>query len=395
MNKKSLFLPVVALGAAGLAYSYLSSGSKSSTISSTDNTESLPKKRLKLFRITRSSPKISRALLKVLNDVDNNRLLFIEINTKSKKARDVILSQIEAIKTDEPVDDMWLADFYKQSFSRDDIIALANKKAIFYLANLEEITKIKVSARNRVAKLVGNSLSILSTRYPSMEKYVFEPMLDLYAPLKETEDLSNFGEISSGQLYRGGMPVGESNYNRLSELGIKTVINLKIEDSAVEYVAEQNNLLQREIGLHYLPMANVAPPTMQQALEFLTVVYNNDTKPVFVHCHRGADRTGIMVAVFRITQGYTASWALLEAEKYNIASSFHNYKIEFVYEFEKKWLKWKEEGKIPQDLSNFDFMNLMALDEDIPEPAVEETEEEILLEDINSDSIEENEKSEF
>ncbi len=362
MNKKSLLLPVMALGTAGLAYAYLSSTKVlEPDISLLE--EQASKKKLSIFRLKRKTTKVSRALLKILNNIDNNRLLFIEINTKSKKSRENILVQLEGLKTDVPVDDMWIADFYKQTFSRDDIIALTNKKAIFYLSNLEEVTKVKISARTTVLKMVGNSLSILSTKYPSLERYFFEPMIDIYAPLKETDGLNNLGTVAYAQLYRGGMPVGEHNYDSLADLGIKTVINLKIEDSAVEYVGEQNNLLKREIGLHYIPLPNVAAPTMQQAMEFLTIVYNTDMKPVFVHCHRGSDRTGIMAAVFRITQGYSAPWALVEAEKYNIASSFHHYKIEFVYDFEKNWIKWKSEGKIPNDLTNFDFINLMSIEE--------------------------------
>lgn len=352
MNKKSILIPVIALGATSIAINYIN---KTNLKPSEDKTI----RKRKLFNIQRSSLRIARSLSKILNNLDNNRLLFIEINTKNKKVRDIILKQLEDLKTDEPVDDMWIADFYKQTFSRDDIVALANKKAIFYLASLEEVDKVKISARTTVAKLVGNSLSKLSTRYPLLERYVFEPMLDIYSPLKETEELSNYGIVSENQLYRGGMPVGQQNYDKLVELGIKTVVNLKIEDSAVEYVAEQNSLNKRDIDLHYIPMPNISAPTMQQILEFLTLVYNDEMKPVFVHCHRGADRTGVMSAIFRITQGYSASWSLVEAEKYNIASSFHDPKIEFVYEFERKWIKWKSEGKLPENLSNFSFMKLM------------------------------------
>lgn len=308
--------------------------------------------------IKRDGSKISRTLNKALSTIDNNRLLFVEIKTKGKTSREVILKQLESLKTEEPISDIWVPEYHKQKFSRDDVIALTNKKTILYLESLEEVEKISISTGSTVAKIIGNSLSKLSTKYPSMEKYFFEPMLDIYAPLKDTDELNNFGIVKEKHLYRGGTPVGEAHYNRIAELGIKTVVNLKVEDSAVEYVNEQNNLSKRDIHLQYIPMPNIAAPTLLQGLEFLTICYNTDMMPIFVHCHRGSDRTGIMSAIFRITEGHNSSWALAEAEKYNIASNLHNHKIEFVYNFEKKWLKWKEEKKIPESLFNFDFRTL-------------------------------------
>jgi protein tyrosine/serine phosphatase len=361
LNKNEKISLALAIGVASVAYLYLKKN-ETQKIEIEDHVDTNVRKKIKLFR-TKKTSKISRSLLKVLNDLDNNRLLFIVIDTKGKKARNALLEQLETLKSETPLDEMWIADFYKQKFSLDSIVIIANKKALFYLSNLQEVEKISLSTRKTLAKIIGNSLSVLSTKYPSMEKYFFEPMLDIYAPLKETEEIGNFGIVQENILYRGSMPVGEHNYEQLAQLGIKTVVNLKIEDSAVEYVTEQNNLQKREINLHYMPLPNVAAPTILQGLEFLTLVYGSETKPVFVHCHRGADRTGIMSALFRITQGYTASWSLLEAEKYNIASSFHNHKIEYVYNFEKKWNIWKEEGKIPSNLNNFDFTKLMEEDE--------------------------------
>lgn len=361
MNKKLLLFSFFVLATAGIAFYFLLK--KNHPMKQIRFVEK-PQKKFKL-RFRKTSSKISRFLLKILNSADNNRLLFIEVSTKNKKIRENVLQQLEHLKTEEPDGDLWIADFYKQTYSRDDIIVLANKKAIYYLSTLEEVLKVKVSTRNTITKILGKSLSKLSQKYPSLERYFFEPMLDIYAPLKETEKLTNFGIVSQNQLYRGGMPVGEHTYDQLVNLGVKTVVNLKIEDSAVEFVSEQNSLMKRDITLHYLPLPNVAAPTMLQALEFLSLVYNIETKPVFVHCHRGADRTGIMAAVYRITQGHSASWSLVEAEKFNIASNFHEPKIEFVYQFEKQWLKWKEENKIPSDLTNFDFLLLVPEDDNL------------------------------
>lgn len=372
--RRKFFVPVT-LGLLGLSYYFYKKQSDNITILEEQINQEKPKKR---FAFRRTKYKISTSLNKILSTIDNNRLLFVEIKTKGRIARENILKQLEVLKTDAPVGEIWVPEFHKQKFSREDIIALTNKKTILYLVeSFEEVEKISMSTSATLAKIIGNSLSKLSLKYPSMEKYVFEPMLDIYAPLKETDELNNFGIVKENQLYRGGTPVGESHYDRIAELGIKTVVNLKVEDSAVEYVNEQNNLHKRDINLHYIPMPNVAAPTVLQGLEFLTICYNTDMKPVFVHCHRGSDRTGIVSAIFRITQGYNASWALAEAQKFNIASSFHNYKIEFVYKFEKYWLKWKEEGKIPNDLTNFDFTHLVNYLEHDNEDYKEEIETEI------------------
>jgi len=354
--KKRIILPVAAIGA-GVAIKYLKNKKKKDS----EKKEEISKPRK--IRIRKKSGKISRYLLKILNNVENNRLLFVDIKLISKKLKENFCEQLESLKTEEPVDDIWIAEY---ELHGSGIVALVNKKAIFYLANFEAIQKIRVSAKTTALKIIGNSLSRLSTRFPLIEKYLFDPMLDIYAPLKETNEISNLGIVSEKQLYRGGMPVGESNYQQLKDLGIKTVVNLKIEDSAVEYVSEQQALAKKGINIHYIPMPNVAPPTMLQTMEFLNLVYNLQTKPVYVHCHRGADRTGVMAAIFRITEGHTASWSLVEAEKFNIASKFFQHKIDFVYNFEKKWNKWKETGKVPKDLNNFDFTNLLE-DEDYPE----------------------------
>lgn len=362
MKNKS-FLFMIGITAITAFTTYHLTKNKSLLISNIETNEK-NLKRLKFLRRKRKIlPNASSYLLKIMTNLDNNRLIFVEVKAKNNSTREYLLKQLEKLKTDEPVDEMWFADFHKQSYSRTDIVALLNKKAIFYLSNFNEIAKLRVSARTTVAKLIGVSLSKLTTKFPSAEKFIFDPMLDLYAPLKETEEILNFGVVEENQLYRGGMLVGSENYDNLKEFGVKTVINLKIEDSAIEFVSEQNALLKRNILLYYIPMPNVAAPSIVQAMEFLTYVYDVYTKPVFVHCHRGADRTGVMVAIFRITQGYTAAKALLEAQKYNMASNIHVDKVNFVYDFEKKWLEWKDKGSIPNNLTNFDFLSLLSEEE--------------------------------
>jgi len=54
----------------------------------------------------------------------------------------------------------------------------------------------------------------------------------------------------------------------------------------------------------------------RKVLEFLKIVTNPQRQPVFVHCRRGADRTGVMIAVYRVVrQGWSRDAAVEEMTK--------------------------------------------------------------------------------
>jgi protein-tyrosine phosphatase len=107
--------------------------------------------------------------------------------------------------------------------------------------------------------------------------------------------IPNFSVVSPS-LMRGSQPPS-SAYPLLKEAGVKTIVNLRNEDILVAREAGE----AKRAGLNYvnIPMALFVSPTKQQFLQFLSTV--NNAGPVFVHCQKGEDRTGTMVAVYRIT----------------------------------------------------------------------------------------------
>lgn len=109
----------------------------------------------------------------------------------------------------------------------------------------------------------------------------------------------------SDTLYRGAQPTKEG-FENLKKLGVKTIVNLRDHHSDTE-------LLQAR-GLHYvsIPMDTLDIKT-QTVVDFLRVAVDPNTAPVFVHCQYGADRTGTMVAAYRmVVQDWNQDRAIRE-----------------------------------------------------------------------------------
>lgn len=93
-------------------------------------------------------------------------------------------------------------------------------------------------------------------------------------------------------LYRGGQPKAEG-FGELAAMGIKTVVNLRTTGTDRGEIASA--------GLAYERIwFRTWHPEDEDAVRFLRIVTDPDRTPVFVHCRRGADRTGMMCAVYRV-----------------------------------------------------------------------------------------------
>jgi uncharacterized protein (TIGR01244 family) len=129
-------------------------------------------------------------------------------------------------------------------------------------------------------------------------------------------ELPNFHQVDEN-LYRGAQPQ-RGGLKKLSELGIKTVINLRgeSEDTRKEQAEAE------AAGMRYfnIPMSGLGRPTDQQVERALALIDARENWPVFVHCQRGADRTGVIIAVYRILRNqWTAEQAIDEAKRFGLA----------------------------------------------------------------------------
>ena len=134
-------------------------------------------------------------------------------------------------------------------------------------------------------------------------------------PARVYPELPNFQEVNA-RLYRGAQPRA-GGLKALAALGVKTVLNLRDDDAR----AREEGREAAALGLRYfnVPISRAGRPSQERIRELMAVLDAPANQPVFVHCKRGADRTGALVAVYRITHdGWTAERALEEAESFGL-----------------------------------------------------------------------------
>ena len=115
-------------------------------------------------------------------------------------------------------------------------------------------------------------------------------------------------------LYRGAQPTAEG-LRAAEKLGVKTVIDLRA------FHTDTDEAAGTKLALEHISFKTWHPED-EDVLRFLKIVTARKNQPVFVHCQHGSDRTGMMVAIYRIAvQGWTKRDAIDEMTKGNFG--FH------------------------------------------------------------------------
>ena len=151
-------------------------------------------------------------------------------------------------------------------------------------------------------------------------------------PKFQNINIKNFGQMDE-RFYRGGQP-DEEDYKALSELGIKTIIDLR--DDSKPYAKPAAEAL----GMRYVNIAldDKKYPEAQKVEEFLKVVNDPETGKFYVHCAGGRHRTGVMGAVYRFTHdGWDYERAYAEMKEYDFYSRWgHGPMKRFVQDYWKQ-----------------------------------------------------------
>ena len=128
----------------------------------------------------------------------------------------------------------------------------------------------------------------------------------------------NAGKVSDA-LLRGAQPSAQG-LAELKKLGVTTIVDLRGNSGPVAWERAQ----AESLGMRFvnIPVRGWSAPGNAQVVEFLKLFQQDPAQKIFVHCYYGEDRTGVMVAAYRIAeQNWAADQAITEMDSFG----FHYY----------------------------------------------------------------------
>lgn len=130
---------------------------------------------------------------------------------------------------------------------------------------------------------------------------------------EDVDGVPNFAVVSE-ILSRGAQPTHDG-FCALHERGIRTVVSLRWRHDDHQALAG--------VGLNsYRLRAKQWHPETEDVVRAMKVILTPEYQPVFIHCQAGEDRTGLIVAVYRIlVDGWSVDDAIAERRAFG-ASAF-------------------------------------------------------------------------
>jgi protein tyrosine phosphatase (PTP) superfamily phosphohydrolase (DUF442 family) len=163
-------------------------------------------------------------------------------------------------------------------------------------------------------------------------------------------------EVEPGRVYRAGQMNADGFRDAHDLYGIRTVICLRDDDPDPDVArgflpgsgTVKESELCRDLGMRYVFIApdlvsrRDVPSRRPEAIErFLEVMDDESSYPVLIHCNAGLNRTGVLVAVYRMEyQG----WSVADAFRDTLDNGFGRSQCTAANDYIKQYILTYEPG---------------------------------------------------
>lgn len=134
--------------------------------------------------------------------------------------------------------------------------------------------------------------------------------------------IQNFCVVTPNVLWRGARPDKDSAA-WLIEQGVRTIVNLELilDDKAAFSLAKVTRSRSYEVGYFRIhdwePLPLLAPSLVDDHVAHFLAIVSRQPKPIYVHCRSGKNRTGLMVAAYRVLiEGVRQADAIAEMKRF-------------------------------------------------------------------------------
>lgn len=145
-------------------------------------------------------------------------------------------------------------------------------------------TKFTISRRQR--KCILAAVSLLFILIGSLFLYI--------------EEQGNFHSITSGEAYRSAqMDRDELEYD-INNYHLKSILNLRGKNPDSDWYIEEVKVSSEHGIIHYDMALSASRELTAKEIRVLREIFNSAPRPILIHCMSGADRSGLVSAMWKV-----------------------------------------------------------------------------------------------